>query len=555
MLFVLIDRYLTQRPNSRFWQLRVPVPQDVQGQFGRKEVTRSLRETDKSKASLAALPIITQLNEQWDELRASQNLSAKSEGKKRPSPQDVHTLVAAAFDQALEKASALHRGLGSQDIALVEQRLAASDRNQAKLANQLLDGDVTRLHDPVVRMLAARNLHLDPSDSNFADIATKIGTAVADAVSVANEQRRGKLSAAPQSEVVRHAKAVVDAQSGMISHQSAPASQVIEGYMRQWVADPSHKSGANTEQQLRATFRLFAEFMNDAPLAECSQQRVSDFYDKLRCFDPAWARSPNLRRLSWHQLINRFEAGSHRLADGTMNRHIGSLKSLWDWARPRGYCSGDNPFGGLHRKLRPGVNVDQYLAWEDAELNQLLSPPPPRRDLLEVMIVGLFSGMRLDEIASLTWQRLVPATAYQPAYFVVTDAKTVAGNRQVPVHSALSWLLTRDRGPADARVWPSFNLEGKGKTAGADAGRMFSDFKKKKGFTERRKAFHSFRKNVTRIMEQAGVPENDWAQVFGHERGFTYGRYNPDGIRLERKRQIIELIAYPNVTLPEIPSN
>lgn len=81
---------------------------------------------------------------------------------------------------------------------------------------------------------------------------------------------------------------------------------------------------------------------------------------------------------------------------------------------------------------------------------------------------------------------------------------------------------------------------------------MFSDFKAKKGFKRRSKAFHSFRKNVTRIMEQNGVPENDWAQIFGHERGFTYSRYNLDGIRLDRKKAIIELISYPGVQLPDL---
>jgi hypothetical protein len=53
-------------------------------------------------------------------------------------------------------------------------------------------------------------------------------------------------------------------------------------------------------------------------------------------------------------------------------------------------------------------------------------------------------------------------------------------------------------------------------------------------------------------MELARVPVGEWAQVFGHERGFTYGVYNPDGITLERAAQIIELIDYPALDLPQI---
>lgn len=46
------------------------------------------------------------------------------------------------------------------------------------------------------------------------------------------------------------------------------------------------------------------------------------------------------------------------------------------------------------------------------------------------------------------------------------------------------------------------------------------------------------------------MPENEWALIFGHERGMTYGHYNPDGIAMAQKAAIIELIAYPQVTLP-----
>jgi hypothetical protein len=51
-------------------------------------------------------------------------------------------------------------------------------------------------------------------------------------------------------------------------------------------------------------------------------------------------------------------------------------------------------------------------------------------------------------------------------------------------------------------------------------------------------------------MERARVAENEWAQVFGHERNFTYRVYNPDGIALAQKAEIIEHIRYPGVALP-----
>jgi hypothetical protein len=53
-------------------------------------------------------------------------------------------------------------------------------------------------------------------------------------------------------------------------------------------------------------------------------------------------------------------------------------------------------------------------------------------------------------------------------------------------------------------------------------------------------------------MERARVRENEWAQVFGHEKGFTYGRYNEEGLTLAQKGAIIAHIAYPGLELPVI---
>lgn len=321
--------------------------------------------------------------------------------------------------------------------------------------------------------------------------------------------------------------------------------ELAASYVDLWAAQSGLKP-SNTRQQKEATYRLFGDFIGDRPIRTVRQADAAAFVDALRRMDPVWARSPGARELGWVELQRRFGGARVGMADATVNRHVQALQALWQWAARRGHCSGSNPFEGHRRRLRPGVNVRGYLPWETEELAKLLSPPPRRSDLTEVILVGMFTGMRLDEIASLKWSQFREAEGVR--FIQVEDAKTQAGNRQVPLHPALGWLWER-RGKPLARVWPTFNPEGPGKKAGADAGREFSRFKASRGFPDRRKVFHSLRKNVTQQMERAGVPENEWAQVFGHERGFTYSRYSPHGITLERKAAIIGLIAYPDVPL------
>ncbi len=138
--------------------------------------------------------------------------------------------------------------------------------------------------------------------------------------------------------------------------------------------------------------------------------------------------------MSWTELLNRYGKRPRGLAAGTLTRHVAALQELWRWTHKRGHRAIENPFEGYHPKLRPVVNVSPYVAWEVDELRQLLLPPPRRSDLLEVRIVGMFTGMRLDEIASLTWDR-IRFDEGQPvsiAYFQIEDAKTPAGTGVEP---------------------------------------------------------------------------------------------------------------------------
>lgn len=325
-------------------------------------------------------------------------------------------------------------------------------------------------------------------------------------------------------------------------------SELAGDYVKWWKAQHGLKP-SNTENQKRATFHLFSSFWGDKPLRDVRREDAARFFDALRLLEPTYARSSAARELSWTELQRQFGGRDRGLSDATMNRHSQTLQQLWSWAEERGHSEGRNPFTGFRKRLKQGVNVNGYVAWEKDELEKLFHPAPKRTDLTEVMLVGMFTGMRLNEIASLTGNQV--RTDEGVTYIQVVDAKTPAGNRQVPLHSSLGWLKDRAKSAGEGRIWPMFNPEGPGKKAGADAGKEFSRHKMARGFGNRQKAFHSFRKNVTRIMERERVPENEWAQVFGHEKGFTYGRYNPDGITLAQKAAIIARIAYPGVNLPE----
>lgn len=537
----MLDRYITRRPRSRHWQLTVPVPKDVQRSFGRPVVKRSLKTTDREAAEEVALGIILELKQEWARLRA---------GALPPTEASLLRLARDVFQQAngisqQKRAARFREGRHDYHAYLEHQ-----ERVQVDLSREFHASELGRWEEPAERVLEARGITVDREADWFRSFVGMVADVSVAAIDLNNRRDRGDLAAEPTSRVL--------ARAGEIERANRDGSvdmafdDLIAAFMRQWLANRATKKVTNTEQQKRATFRLFSSFWRNGRIRDVGHEDAARFRDRLKLLDPNWARSPDARQLSWADLLLRFGDQPNGLSHATMNRHMRTLQELWRWASKRGHCAGDNPFEGFNTKLKAGVNVQPYVPWEINELTALFSPPPARQDMLEVMIVGLFTGMRLDEIASLTWGRLREreCRAGKIAYFDVADAKTPAGVREVPLHRELSWLRDRPHGAPGDRIWPLFNSEGVGKKPGADASREFSTFKKKRGFNSRVKCFHSFRKNVTRIAERARVPENEWAQVFGHERGFTYAVYNPDGIDLSRKAEIISLISYPGLDIP-----
>ena len=550
----VLNRYMVKRPGSNMWQLRKPVPADVQAAFGRVVVTKSLGTSNDRDATKAAIMLLDELEKRWDAIRrgtplASTEREPEALVRGEPPEHTQNAIIKTFYSHVLDS-------IERQDIArfksdrLAHNRSADERRAAARdLAQEVRAGEVERFIGPTEKQLAKYGVAVDREAPWFLQLVRHVALTVVDAQDVSVRADQGELSPQPASEVVRRA---LGASEPSVPVTDIPFAELVGHFMKHWLAKPRGGKETNTEQQKRSTFRLFGGFFNDQPIRKVRHQDAVNFFDALRLFDPHWARSPAARKLSWSELVIRHGDRDRGLSDATMNRHLQVLQELWTWSKQRGHCDGENPFDGFRTRLRAGVNVKPYVAWEDDELRQLLCPPPKRSDLLEVIIVGMFTGMRLDEIASLTWSQVRQSTDGGAIvhYFQVEDAKTPAGNRKVPVHADLAWLLARPRGAASDRLWPTFNEEGRGKKAGNDAGREFSRFKTDRGFVDRTKTFHSFRKNVTRIMERSGVPENDWAQIFGHERGFTYRVYNPDGIDMRQRAAIIARISYPGIEVP-----
>jgi len=472
------------------WKATVRVPKALEDRLGTKFRYRNLTATDRRAADLEAQVWETALRVEWAGLM----------GQPTPSKETLRSIYTEA------------RRLGEEG----ELQLFGDDADDPAEAG--IEFELERMSD------ADPDPDADLPDHTFARVA-----GLQDALRTVRRQPVPRRPAFEQ-----------------------PFRELADDYLALWRTQKGLKE-TNTEQQKVATFDLFARFYGERPIRDVTRADASEFVDALRQLDPNWARTGKAKgatkAMPWKELQRVFGGRSSGLSDATVNRHMATLSALWRWGEERDRCTGRNPFDGHRRKLKEGRNKQGYLAWEPQELAKLFSPPPKRDDLTEVMLVAMFTGMRLNEIVSLTFDHIVQHEGV--VCLDVLDAKTTAGIRKVPLHPRLGWLAARAKAAnGAARVWPKFTGEGPGRKPGGDAGKEFSRFKGALGFADRRKVFHSFRKNVVGQLERAGVPQNEVAQLVGHEKqGMTFGTYGTR-MTMQRLAEIVGIIDYPDLTLP-----
>ncbi|WP_417463573.1 DUF6538 domain-containing protein [Kordiimonas sp.] len=324
-------------------------------------------------------------------------------------------------------------------------------------------------------------------------------------------------------------------------HYEPPVEQIAQ----QWLKD-KESTGARIEPH-QSILRMFSSFMGNRSVRKVTPELASQFVDRLRYLKPTYKSDPRVKSYSFDELVKKHSGDANGLSVSTVNTQINRLAAFWDWSKSRGLCKGDNPFKPLVIRVSrsaKGRKDNAHKVWKNSELIEIISSDKLRDDLREVCIVALHSGMRINEICSLTWADLQLDNTASIWFFNISDAKTESGNRKVPLHTRLWWLTKRGGGNPEEKIWPRFNPEGPYKKPGEDASKMFGAFKKKLGITEKGKTFHSFRKNFTTQLENAGVYYSAIQDILGHRRDNLALDVYSSGLYLEKKHEYINRVDF-----------
>ena len=521
-------QYLRKRRGR--YLVQVAVPLDLREQFGKANVETYLRTSSEAEAKRLRHAAVAEILASFDRAREGGPLTAAElQAQAEIELRRAYDALAADFLDAHGRLPDLAREVAEDAADLI---------SASWQGNRLVGKPTTEYAQEVLDRIGA-----EKSEESVAALSQVVLRAHAAAVAMLE---RGIEPPPLKGQPVRRKR-----------HGTAPrVSNASESYLAERQRDPSASVTAQTAAQHRATYRLFSDYTQDAPLDSITRDDAVGFLDTIAGLHPHYGRRPGVAKLSLKELLEKFPAGdSDGLSNRTLNRHQSALKIMFKWARKRGMVDGENPFSDLSR---PKGKNKEWLPFTIEELNRLFADTEfevqPSKHTLAVarpwvMAVSLFSGMRQGEVCELEADNIKRQDGVW--FFDVTAAKSEAGVRRVPVHRELIELgfLKYVKAIGSGFLFPGITPGGPDRKRGHTMAKRFPEYRRNRRVERARTVFHSFRKCFIRALELAKIDRDRAALVIGHERGFTFRVYNSEGLDVPMLQEIVEAVRYKGLKL------
>ena len=330
--------------------------------------------------------------------------------------------------------------------------------------------------------------------------------------------------------------------------QSKPILEVIEEYMSEKV-NLTQKS----EMEFRGKLKILVECFGNVPVGSINREMGKQFKDQIRKLPPNRKKNPLYRDLSFHELLNMDIQDT--LSVQSINNHLTIISSWMNWCKINHYVD-ENVFQGmkLSKKVRPRDERDRF---SESDLKKIFS----RSFIFETVenrnfhyywipLIGVFTGMRLNEICSLYLDNVYQMEGNQQKKRWVIDIreehnrpdkhlKNLSSRRVIPIHDTILELgfldylkRLKDIYRKRERIFEELPLsEG---NYGKNVSRFFNqEYLHRIGIKTDKKSFHSLRHTVSDHLKQKGIDPYFINEFLGHSTGNIdlerYGDgYNPD---------------------------
>jgi len=270
--------------------------------------------------------------------------------------------------------------------------------------------------------------------------------------------------------------------------------------------------------------------LGDKPIDAISREDMRLFKDKLQKLPPNRCKKKEYKGKSVDDIIAM--SPEETLNIKTINTTLQTISGMFSWA-VREELLDKNPAQGLELKdERQDIELKEPFTNEDIKSIFFSGDYLPEKfknpAYYWVPLIGLYTGMRLEEICQLHCEDIYEDDGIW--IFNVTDKssdglndknlKTANARRQIPVHDALIKLglleyhkkMKREK---HIRLFHLLNKTEKSPKYGKQVGKQFVALLKKKKIAGK-KSFHSLRHTFSDFFKMRDLHNDVFRQVFGH---------------------------------------
>lgn len=228
----------------------------------------------------------------------------------------------------------------------------------------------------------------------------------------------------------------------------------------------------------------------------------------------------------------------------TVAREVTGIRTFWTYLQERGEIGEDasDLLSGLRfndrRKDVARAKRERFTPEEVAALYKEAQAVKDT-DLASLIMLAAYTGARREELCALGVEDVAKG------WIAITDAKTDAGSREVPVHPRITSTLAALTGKRRTGYVFAELDENKHGARGDAIGKRFARMKTRMGHGAT-KTFHSIRHTFTNMLETMGVAENLTADLVGHAKTtMSYGVYSGRGATRGLLAAAIGKVKYP----------
>ena len=317
----------------------------------------------------------------------------------------------------------------------------------------------------------------------------------------------------------------------------APKKLLYSAAVEQYIAAKLQENAwkPHNVPDIRTRLLNFVEIKGNMPIEDISRQDMRFFMETLQKLPPHRNKSKRYAGKSIAEVLAMNPEQTLNVA--TINTALEAVGSLLEWYVREGIID-RNPAKGLQVKdTRQAIDLREAFSRDDLE--RIFAHPKFTQGKFKhpayfwIPLIGLFTGMRLEEIAQLFCKDIYQDKESSLWVIDLNDIgedelglgkslKNKNAHRRIPIHQTLVdlGLLEYRAHVAKAkhvRLFPELKRTAKTPKLGKQPGKQFSAVVNEVLGNPEKKSFHSLRHTFADFYKQRGLHTDFFRQLYGHD--------------------------------------